>query len=199
MPQFHPLFLRLRTEEAQQRLQRWKEQFPFNKDDYFAQRLAMDELTEDSLLALLEKSPEALQARVSTIPLWLQALVEAFEVPESEKNTVVILPLPPTENGLNAAAYLATLRPLIKGCMTRLETGLQALSQKYLHLPFDPATIIPLLISIFHPVFSLDYLKRMCLNSMLHAYKGIYKVRHRKSALHISYNNYHSLRVFFPY
>src|SRR5437868_4106037 len=52
-------------EGAQQRLQRWREQIPFNKVGYFGQRLAQDGLTEDDLLGLLAESPEALQARVS--------------------------------------------------------------------------------------------------------------------------------------
>src|SRR5437763_479940 len=70
-------------EEARQRLQRWKEQVPFDKEDYFAQRLALDGLTEDDLLALLAVSPEALQARVSAPPSWLRALMNAFAAPQS--------------------------------------------------------------------------------------------------------------------
>src|SRR5437879_1153381 len=42
-----------RSERAKQRLQRWKEQAPFDEDDYFAGRPAMDSLSEDDLLTLL--------------------------------------------------------------------------------------------------------------------------------------------------
>jgi len=132
-------------EGARQRLQRWKEQVPFNKDDYFAQRLALDGLTESDLLTLLAESPEALQARVPTPPSWLQALLNAFEAPpQSEQDGDVGLSFLQTKDGLNATVYLATLRPLIKGSMTRLVAGLQALSRKYPHLPFKLAAIIPL-------------------------------------------------------
>ncbi len=127
---------------VQQRLQRWKEQAPFNKDDYFAQRLALDDLTEDDLLVLLAESPEVLRTRVSSTPSWLQALMDAFEAPLSEFVSV----LPQTESGLGAEAYLATLRPLIKGSAERLQVGLQALLQKYSSMPFDPTAGILLLI-----------------------------------------------------
>src|SRR5215831_4119164 len=71
-------------EGAQQRLQRWKEEIPFNRGNYFAQRLALDGLTENDMLALLATSPEALQACVSAPPLWLQTLINAFETSQSE-------------------------------------------------------------------------------------------------------------------
>src|SRR5947209_9497038 len=38
------------SDRAKQRFQRWREQPPFDKEDYFARRLAMDSLTEDDLL-----------------------------------------------------------------------------------------------------------------------------------------------------
>src|SRR5437764_1018276 len=67
------------NELAKQRLQRWKEQLPFNKDSaYFAQRLAMDLLTEDDLLALLAEPVEALRARCELPPVWLAELQQAF-------------------------------------------------------------------------------------------------------------------------
>ena len=129
-------------EKAQQRLLRWKEQVSFNKEDYFAQQLALDGLTEDDLLVLLAKSPEALQACVPYPPSWLQTLMNAFGVPQSEFGWI----LSQTNDGLNAATYLATLGPLITGSMTHLQASLQALSQKYSHLPFDLAAIIPPLV-----------------------------------------------------
>src|SRR5947207_9936096 len=49
------------SDRAKQRMQRWKEQPPFNKGDYFARRLVMDSLTEDDLLTLLDEPVEAMQ------------------------------------------------------------------------------------------------------------------------------------------
>lgn len=133
-------------EGARQRLQCWKEQIPFNKDGYFEQRLVQDGLTEDELLALLVESPEALQARVSTPPSWLQALMNAFEAPRLEQDANVMLSLLQTEKDLNAAVYLITLRPLIKDSVARLQAGLHTLLQKYPYLPFDPVAILTLLV-----------------------------------------------------
>ncbi|HEY4036916.1 MAG TPA: type 2 lanthipeptide synthetase LanM, partial [Ktedonobacteraceae bacterium] len=144
-------FSPINDERARLRFQCWKEQVPFNKENYFAQRLALDGLTENDLLVLLAESPEALQAHVSTPPSWLQAMINVFEESESEPDTDVILTLPPAKNGLNAAAYLATLRPLIKPSMTRLQIGLQALTQKYPSLPFDPTAIMSLLVRHLSP------------------------------------------------
>jgi len=126
---------------ARQRLQRWKDQIPFDRDDYFVQRLSLDGLNEEDLLALLAESPEALQARVSTAPLWLQTLMKAFEEPQSE-----FVEMTTQTKGDLTWAYFATLRPLIKGSMTRLQAGLQELLQEYPHLPFESTTIILLLV-----------------------------------------------------
>lgn len=128
-------------EEARLCLKRWKEQIPFNKGDYFGQRLALDGLTEDDLLAVLVELPEALQACVSAPSPWLQTLINAFDESQSE----FVSSLPQTKNDL-AGAYLATLKPLINGRMMHLRAGLQALSQKYPQLPFDATAILPLLV-----------------------------------------------------
>ncbi len=134
-------------EEAKQRLQHWKEQVPFNKGDYFAQRLALDGLTEDDILTLLAQSPEVLQTSISTPLSWLQALTNAFEArSQSEQDVDIVLSLLQVKNGLDAVAYLATLKPLITGSVMRLQGELQVLSQKYQHLPFNLTTIIPLLV-----------------------------------------------------
>ncbi len=147
-------------EGARKRFQRWKDQVPFNKDDYFAQRLALDGLTEGDLLTLLAESPEVLQARVPISPPWLQALINAFEEPsQSERGVDMVLSLLQVKDGLDAVAYLATLKPLIKGYMTRLKDGLKVLQQKYQYSPFNMATIIPLLFQ-YLPNRILPYLLR---------------------------------------
>src|SRR5438874_10106555 len=66
------------SDRAKQRFQRWKEQPPFDKGDYFARRLAMDSLTEDHLLTLLEEPVEAMQAYDAPPPTWLIELLTAF-------------------------------------------------------------------------------------------------------------------------
>src|SRR5436309_13671852 len=85
------------SDRAKQRFQRWKEQPPFDKGDYFARRLAMDSLTEDDLLTLLNEADEAMQADDAPDPTWLIELLAAF----TDRDTAadVTLPLSPMGQG----------------------------------------------------------------------------------------------------
>src|SRR5690242_20670845 len=53
------------NKQGLKKLQRWKEQAPFEKGSLFADRLAMDNITEEDLLALLAEPIEALQERLA--------------------------------------------------------------------------------------------------------------------------------------
>ncbi|GCE23487.1 hypothetical protein [Dictyobacter kobayashii] len=69
------------SEMARKRFQRWQEQSPFSRADYFSQRLASATLTEEDLLNLLAETPEALQARLAkatSLP-WLATLIDTFK------------------------------------------------------------------------------------------------------------------------
>src|SRR5438876_6387083 len=66
------------SDRAKQHFQRWKEQPPFDKDDYFAKRLAMDSLTEDDLLTFLDQPVEAMQVNDASPPTWLVELLTAY-------------------------------------------------------------------------------------------------------------------------
>src|SRR5262245_7135876 len=79
-------------ERAKKRLEQWKRQVPFHKSEQtFAQRLAMDELTEESLLTLLAQPAEAIQASFSTPPVWLVELLKAFD--QQDSSVLVALPV----------------------------------------------------------------------------------------------------------
>src|SRR5258708_2594920 len=132
-----------RSDRAKQRLQRWKEQTPFDRDDYFARRLAMDSLTEDDLLTLLDEPVEAVQARNSQPPPWLIKLLTAFA--DADTAADFTWPLPPTGEGTHTRAFLNTLRPLLRSGLARLQAGIQELTHTYASLPFDLQTIVLLL------------------------------------------------------
>ncbi len=126
-------------EAARKRLQRWKEQSPFNKDvAYFAQRLAMDLLTEDDLLTLLAEPIEAVQARCETTPAWLTELQRIFTESCSEAS----LPLPASTEK-QVVAFLTAMKPLLYDGRMRLQQGIERLAQTYAFLPFDTKTILP--------------------------------------------------------
>ena len=80
------------SDRAKQRLQRWKEQPPFDKGDYFARRLAMDSLTEDDLLTLLDEPVEALRADNAPPPTWFIELLAAFTDQDAAADAAVHLP-----------------------------------------------------------------------------------------------------------
>lgn len=129
-------------EIAKQRLQRWKEQIPFNQNpSCFTQRLALDSLTEDDLLALLDEPVETLRARYKEPPLWLTKLQQAFD---AECPDDAPLPLPATMEK-SVVAFLTPIKPLLRTGLVSLQHGIQRLVQVYPFLPFDTETIIPLL------------------------------------------------------
>lgn len=74
---------------AAQRAQRWCSQLPFNEGSFFAQRLAMDGLTQAQWEYLLAEPVEALRARMPATPAWLTQLLGAYARPAD-------VPLPET-------------------------------------------------------------------------------------------------------
>ncbi len=137
------------SDRAKQRLQRWKEQSPFNKDDYFAKRLAMDSLTEDDLLTLLDEPIEAISTDNASPPGWFIELLTAFTEQDAADFT-----LSPSHGGQDAqgVAFFNTLRSLLKRKLFRLGARIQELIQQYSTLPFDPQTIIALLFANIPPI-----------------------------------------------
>lgn len=129
------------TEKAQRRLQQWKEQAPFHTGSFFAERLAMDSLTEDDLLALLAEPIEAVQARIGTSPEWLMELRQAFEDydPTGDRS----LPVRNAEDSRHLLSFLNVIKPLLLPGVDRLDTGIQHLAQKYTYIPFDSQAIVP--------------------------------------------------------
>lgn len=125
---------------AWKRLAVWQKQAPFDKDNCFAQRLALDGLDETQLAYLISEPIEAVQDRFPQPPDWLTTLLEAFDA--SEKSFV--LP-PPLQQSVNET-FLALIRPLLYQTCCQLESGIQMLINTFPTCPFDPATIVELLL-----------------------------------------------------
>ncbi len=123
-------------EKAQRRLQRWKEQSPFDQGTFFADRLTLDGLTERELLMLLAEPAEALQARLPITPDWLVQLQQAFADLDRSGN----FPLPSRAGTIHAASegLLAAIHPLLHYGLQQLDIGIQALITQYPSVPFDP-------------------------------------------------------------
>jgi type 2 lantibiotic biosynthesis protein LanM len=129
------------VERAERRLQKWKKQYPFEKEDFFAQRLTVDQVTEDELRFLLGESAQGLRDRTSVPPDWLLTLASIFEhIDDCQEFT-----LPDIELNQHLCAFLEAMKPFLKAGFDQLKTGVDALKQRYVDLPFDPTTIISLL------------------------------------------------------
>src|SRR4051812_45839082 len=58
--------------KAAARLERWKKVQIFSQGTFFEQRLAADNLTEESLRFLLAETPQELKNRLAETPAWLK-------------------------------------------------------------------------------------------------------------------------------
>ncbi len=130
------------SDRAKQRLQRWKEQSPFDKDDYFARRLAMDALNEDDLLTLLDEPADAFQAENVLPPTWFKEFLAAFTDQAAADFTGAFSA---TGQQAQVVAFLNTLRPLLVRYVNCLQAEIEELIQRFTSLPFDPKTIVSLL------------------------------------------------------
>ncbi|HEU4407282.1 MAG TPA: type 2 lanthipeptide synthetase LanM family protein [Polyangiaceae bacterium] len=123
------------------RVQRWRSQAPFDRDDGFARRLAADGLTEARLQALLGESAEDVRSRLAAPPAWLEGLTAPYagarpgapREPEGEAGA-------PT-----AADWLGLVEPLARPARERVREGARALARSCPAAPFDPETIEPML------------------------------------------------------
>jgi len=125
---------------AQGRMQRWKSQPPFTTDSNFAQRLAIDSMTEEEFIDLLGESIEAVQNRFPNPPDWLTEITQAFA--HSDPSST---PLPEELQGEEVAGFLDAITPLMSQGLAQLHQGVQTLTQTHPYLPFDPSTIEALL------------------------------------------------------
>jgi type 2 lantibiotic biosynthesis protein LanM len=139
------------TKRAKRILQRWKEQTPFNAGSFFADRLAMDSISETDLFALLAEPIEAVQQRLlsnAAPPDWLLELTWAFQEGIGSTGTLLAMQ---SVNGVNnnsaRESMLKPFQPLLARGIHRLQMGIADLSQAYAHLPFDLQTIEPLLLA----------------------------------------------------
>jgi type 2 lantibiotic biosynthesis protein LanM len=129
-------------ELAERRMQKWKQQAPFEKDTYFADRLAKDGLTETELLYLLGESSESLQARIAEIPAWMMTLEQILATSDSAQNFEFL----DAAKSQKSALFLRILKPLLKYGLDRLQGGVEQLVAQYQSLPFQPEKVAQLVL-----------------------------------------------------
>jgi type 2 lantibiotic biosynthesis protein LanM len=124
--------------QAMKRLEQWKNQSAFRNSDLFAERLAMDAITEQELLMLLAEPVEQLQKRFmeQDKPEWISKLQHIWE-------TVSFWSEKASEPGSSNPAYglFDALKPLTELGCNLLCQGIQRIADASQQLPFDPATV----------------------------------------------------------
>ncbi len=131
----HPAAGGADPERARRRLARWKAQEPFSGDGLFARRLALEELREEDLLALLGEPDESVASRVEGRPAWLSTLAEAFRHPAPDP-----FPAPRPEDEHGGLGLLNAVRPLMDAGWVRLRAGVRDLAARRPGAPLDPET-----------------------------------------------------------
>ncbi len=132
---------KLNVHIAQRLLLQWKSQLQFSNNDYFAQRLIMDGITEDEFLSLLGEPIEAVKNYYSDCPDWLLKLSHAFHEPLSIDH----FSLPKGLEEQDIAGFIYVIEPLIRQGYKQLHQEIELLIQSQEDLSFDPNTIETLL------------------------------------------------------
>ena len=126
-------------ELAAETLALWRTSSPFDKDSYFADRLAMEGITEDEFTRLLGTPVEALGGN-STPPPWVQMLARAYSgAAHAAERT--------RENWGEAgnhpeAGFLNLVGPLMMDARLQLQTRVDKIKQDHAAAPFEPACAV---------------------------------------------------------
>ncbi|HSM86163.1 MAG TPA: DUF4135 domain-containing protein, partial [Candidatus Limnocylindrales bacterium] len=127
------------AELAAEILALWRASSPFDKGSYFADRLAMDGLTEEEFRRLLGTPAEILGGS-GPAPAWVQILARAYSAPAISPD------LAPAHWGDVAshphAGFLNLVRPLMSDARRRLQARVDRIRQEHPAAPFDPARAV---------------------------------------------------------
>jgi type 2 lantibiotic biosynthesis protein LanM len=112
---------------GERRIERWRSQPPFNSVKFFAQRLSMDGMTEEELRFLLAEPAESLRDRLPSPPVWLAAVLEAYDRQNVSASAI--------------RTFASAVEPLIQRGRDLLDQELQPLFRQQSGLPVDPNSI----------------------------------------------------------
>ncbi|MFL6094728.1 MAG: type 2 lanthipeptide synthetase LanM family protein [Blastococcus sp.] len=122
------------------RLRSWKAQRPFVKEELFAQRLALDSISEDDLLHLVAEPARSLQDRTADAPDWLTVLRHAFTEAPRDQEFRRLLEGVQLDHPL--AGCLPALAPLLQHGLDAVRAGMDDLGRRRASLPFE-AELLP--------------------------------------------------------
>jgi type 2 lantibiotic biosynthesis protein LanM len=127
------------AEKANGRARAWKAQKPFDQELLFAERLALDALSEQAFSALLAAPAETLTSRTPGVPGWLADLRHAFTHHDPADNVTPLLDEVESEHPL--AGCLPALGPLLQRALALLQERAHALRLQNGFLPVDTALL----------------------------------------------------------
>jgi class II lanthipeptide synthase len=148
-------------ERAGGRLRAWKAQQPFDQGSLFAQRLALDSLSEGDLLALLAEPTESLKARIQDVPEWLIVLRQAFTHSSSAAKLAPLLEKIDTDHPL--AGCLPAVGPLLWRALDRLQDRVCRLRDEVESFPFDIDVLPKVFLANVAPVLLFQLSKPLVL------------------------------------
>jgi type 2 lantibiotic biosynthesis protein LanM len=112
---------------ARRRLDRWRALPGFEAGELFERRLAADDLSVETLLALLGESSRDLAARVAAEPPWLRQIRAAYSAPPAAE------PLPwPIRSPDDRTELLALVEPLARAGLDRVRAEVGDLAHLFL-------------------------------------------------------------------
>ncbi|MBD2593607.1 type 2 lantipeptide synthetase LanM [Nostoc spongiaeforme FACHB-130] len=123
----------IKIQLAQQRIQKWRSQFPLPIEPYFQKRLKMDGITEQEFLYLLGESIESVYKRQSVNPKWLTDLISAFSSSHNEASR----PLPQIFHKEAIFKFSHVIEQLIHQALERIHHQVKERVESAAVLPFN--------------------------------------------------------------
>lgn len=127
-------------ERSRWRLDKWRRQAPFDDEDVFARRLALDGVDPAAFERLLGESSAATRSRFQAEPAWLELIREALDGAASDPDAE--LPFPPALLAGSIGGCLRMAAPFVRRERRRLRATLTRLASADAGL-FDPERLEP--------------------------------------------------------
>ncbi|WP_217210726.1 type 2 lanthipeptide synthetase LanM family protein [Streptomyces sp. AC550_RSS872] len=160
----------LPVEEALDRLRAWKGQKPFERGRLFAQRLALDSLSERDLLALLAEPPERLKARIQGPPDWLIVLRRAFTHRDSGVKPPPLLEKTEADHPLHGG--LSAISPLLLDALDSLQERVRSLRGEVEFFPFEMKALPGVFVANLAPLLLFQLSRPLVLELHVARLKG---------------------------
>lgn len=128
--------IHLEEESAERRIERWRSERKFvGNESLFAERLAMDGISENDLRYLLGEPAQTIRDRFIERPAWLLELARAF----SRHPRIKAEKASAERSAEGTAGFLNLIEPLILQGRERLRQGVRTVVRGNPDTPFDPS------------------------------------------------------------